>query len=284
MNKCCPVADHAPSLLPKDKKWKMVWNDEFDLDHLDETKWMYRLNFWGQPHPGFGTKGVHCEDSCLHIDLVKDENDEFTSAHLQTGSLTFDEPKDSGGFWPFGQLRKPLFMHRYGYYEIRCKLPHGDGWHAAFWLQSPSVGTHPDPAQCGVECDIMENYRQKEFGEIVCGCGWNGYGKGSKGYGHVAFPVGEGTDDGWHYYGVDWTRDGYIFYADGKEVGRQMAPECAVSDVDEFILVSTECHGYVRNFATEAGYKGPGHAHPALYKAYPDSFIVDHVRVFDEIP
>lgn len=277
-----PVNAHAASLLPPGKKWQLVWHDEFDAPRLDESKWMYRLNFWGKPHPAFSDKGVHCENSCLHIDLVR-EGDNFNSAHLQTGALVYDDPKDSDGFWPFGKTTQPKFMHRYGYYEIRCKLPHGPGWHAAFWLQSPSVGAHPDPAQCGVEVDIMENYRQHEFGEIICGCGWNGYGKDSKWYGHFAFPVGEGTEDGWHYYGVDWTKDGYIFYADGKEVGRQMAPECAVSDVDEFILVSTECHGYVRRFAKEAGQTGPGQPHPALFTTWPDSFVVDHVRVFDEI-
>ena len=46
------------------------------------------------------------------------------------------------------------------------------GWHAAFWLQSPSIGAHPNPKYCGVECDIMENYRQHTEGTIGCGNGW----------------------------------------------------------------------------------------------------------------
>lgn len=34
-------------------------------------------------------------------------------------------------------VEKPKFMHKYGYYEICCKLPKNPGWHAAFCLQAP---------------------------------------------------------------------------------------------------------------------------------------------------
>lgn len=115
----------------------------------------------------------------------------------------------------------------------------------------------------------------------------------TKWYGHECFPYVK-NEDGWHRYGVDWSKDGYIFYADGKEVCRQMAPKCAVSDVEQFILVSTECHGYHRGFNygtnhTNAGLAGDsnvwqGSPVEELKNAVlPDCFEVDYVRVFDEI-
>ena len=284
MKKTVAVEGHAPSWLPNDKKWRLVWNDEFDLDHLDCDKWNYRLCYWGYPSPTFTTEGVEVSEGTLKINLVRD-GDSFRSAHLQTGSNTFDLPpdKDRTGFWPFGKKLPAKFMHRYGYYEIRCRLPRHPGWHAAFWLQSPSIGAHPNPEYAGVECDIMENYRQHTDGEMICGNGWGGYGSEGKWFGHYSFPYAE-TDDGWHYYAVDWSPEGYIFYADGKLVGSQMAPECPVSKVDQFILVSTECHGYHRVFtrrgeAGEAGFAGS--PVPELFDAYPDCFEVDFVRVYD---
>ena len=281
-----PDTTHANSLLPAGKRWKLVWQDEFDGDALDSDKWNFRLNFWGYRSPTFTTEGVEVADSKLTIHLVR-KGDNFYSAHLQTGSLTFDNPRDEGrpGFWPFGAKDPAKFMHRYGYYEIRCKLPKHAGWHAAFWLQSPSIGAHPDPRFCGVECDIMENYMQHTENRIICGNGWGGYGAETKWFGHYAFPYEE-TADGWHYYGVDWSPDGYIFYADGREVGRQMAPECAVSEVEQFILVSTECHGYNRKFTYEGGAGKPTLASEPveeLFSACPDEFIVDFVRVYDAI-
>lgn len=287
MVRITPVEGHAESLVPADKQWKLVWSDEFDGDSLDETKWNYRLNFWGYRSPTWTTEGVVVSDGTLKINMIR-KGDDFYSAHLQTGGLTFDNPRDetSKVFWPFGKKDQAKFMHRYGYYECRCKLPKNDGWHAAFWLQAPGIGSHPDPAVAGVECDIMENYRQHKDGSIVCGCGWGGYGNEGRWFGHFQFPFEE-TADGWHTYGVDWSPEGYIFYADGQLVGKQMAPECPVSKVEQFILVSTECHGYNRIFrsvgeAGEAAVKSQ--PVPELLQAVlPDCFEVDYVRVFDAV-
>ena len=106
---------------------------------------------------------------------------------------------------------------------------------------------------------------------IRCGNIWDGYGSDAKGSGHAKFVL-EDTADDWHYFGVDWSPSGYVFYADGKEVNRVDGP---VSNVEQFILVSTECMGYRAN---------PPVADEALHKmTFPEYFEVDHVRVFDQI-
>lgn len=282
------IENHAPSYLPKEKNWTLAWQDEFDGNSLDESKWNFREYFWGKKSPTFSREGVSVDgNSNLVIALVK-KGDDFYSGHLQTGSLTYDIPKDTTGVWPFGKFEKAKFMHKFGYYEIRCRLPKNPGWHAAFWLQAPGVGSHPDAKYCGVETDIMENYRQHTEGLMLCGNGFGGYGKDAVWPGHFRFPFVE-TPDGWHYYGVDWNKDGYTFYADGKKIGWQGPPQVAVSHVEQFILVSTECHGYNRNFGDNCGDDGHGdmwRGKPVdeLKKAVlPDAFIVDHVRVFDEV-
>ena len=141
-----PFADEAPSLLPPNKKWKLVWNDEFNGREIDKTKWMCRESFWGQDFPAFAHnyEGVEMTGKTVRLHLLR-KGDDFCSPHLQTGSLTYDIPKDSKGFWPFGKYRKPLFMHKYGYYEIRCRQPKNAGWHSAFWLQSPGEGRRRTP-------------------------------------------------------------------------------------------------------------------------------------------
>lgn len=282
------VENHADSFLPEGKSWSLVWSDEFDGDKLDETKWNFRTYFWGRKSPTFTDEGVVLDgDSNLHIQLIEKDGD-FYSAHLQTGSLTYDMPKDSDGFWPMGEFQPAKFMHRFGYYEIRCRLPKNPGWHAAFWLQAPGIGGHPNARYCGVETDIMENYRQHTEGLMLCGNGFGGYGKDAVWPGHFRFPFEE-TEDGWHYYGVDWSRDGYTFYADGRKIGWQGPPKVPVSEVEEFILVSTECHGYHRCFGDGCGDDGHGGVWAcrpveALKNAVlPDEFVVDHVRVFDEV-
>ena len=223
------VPGKADSLLPRGKTWKLVWHDEFDGAEIDKTKWMCRESFWGQDFPAFAHdfEGVEMTGETVKLHLLR-KGDDFCSPHLQTGSLTYDIPKDSSGFWPFGTYRKPLFMKCYGYFEIRCRLPKNSGWHAAFWLQAPGVGATPDPAVSGVETDIMETYRLVSDGIVVGGNGWNGYGKNSCWFDHFAWKHEE-TADGWHNYGCDWTPEGYTFYCDGKKVGEQNYPVSHVS-------------------------------------------------------
>ena len=279
------VADEAPSLLPPGKNWSLVWHDEFNGTQIDKTKWMCRESFWGSDFPAFAHdfEGVEMTGrGTVRLHLLR-KGDEFTSPHLQTGSLTYDIPKDKPGFWPFGAYRKPLFMHRFGYYEIRCRQPKCPGWHSAFWLQAPGIGSSPDPAACGVETDIMENYRQHTDGKIVAGNGWNGYGRDSRWFGHFSYDYEE-LPDGWCHYGVDWSPDGYAFYANGKKVGEQNSP---VSQVEQFILVSTEPGGY-RQIGNDGGLSEGRHVwgrpKPELFQAVlPDFFEVDYVRVFDAV-
>jgi len=279
------VEDHADSMLPDGKNWKMIWNDEFDGTELDTTKWSCRRNFWGSEFPTFTDEGIEF-DGKSHIRLHLLEKDgHYYSPHLQTGSLTYDIPKDSDGFWPFGKYEEPKFMHKFGYYEVRCRMTKNDGWHAAFWLQAPGIGSHPNPKYAGIEIDIMENYRLHKTNQIICGGLWGGYGQDYAGHGHARFDYVE-TEDGWHYYGVDWSKDGYVYYADGVEVNREESP---VSEVEQFILLSTECHGY-RGTSFEATAFSAKKGHPkgtpcdALKNAIlPDYFEVDFVRVFDEV-
>ena len=282
------VKGKAPSLLPRGKTWRLVWHDEFDQKEIDRSKWMCRESFWGQDFPAFSHdfEGVEMTGETVKLNLLR-KGDDFTSPHLQTGALTYDEPRrpDAKGFWPFGPRRQPLFMKKYGYFEIRCRQPRNPGWHSAFWFQAPGVGSHPDAGACGVETDIMENYAQHTRGKIVGGNGWGGYGADSCWYDHFEW-THEETPDGWHNYGCDWTPEGYAFYCDGKKVGEQNYP---VSHVEQFLLVSTEPGGY-RKVGSDGGLtagrtKGWGKPDPRLFEAkLPDCFEVDYVRVYDAVP
>ena len=64
------------------------------------------------------------------------------------------------GIWPFGELKEPKFVHRFGYYECRCKFPkYPEIMWSAFWMQSPTIGARFEPEWCGIESDIMECFR-----------------------------------------------------------------------------------------------------------------------------
>lgn len=286
--KVSPVASRAPSLLPAGREWQLAWHDEFDGHAIDRSKWMCRTHFWGKRFKAFADdfRGVELDgDGHMRLNLLR-IGDDFVSPHLQTGSIAYDIPsQDPKSIWPFGPCPKPLFLHRFGYYEIRCRLPKNDGWHCAFWLQSPCLGAHPDPRRAGMEIDIMENYRQFTENSIVCGPGWRDFRQEMNWPGHFQFEI-EKTEDGWHHYGVHWTPGFYDFYADGKFVGRRTGP---ISHVEQILLVSTEAHGYRETGGVAGGLEDVcewgGRPDKLLFNVrLPDYFEVDYVRVFDEVP
>ncbi|MBR9997602.1 MAG: glycoside hydrolase family 16 protein, partial [Cyclobacteriaceae bacterium] len=189
----------------------------------------------------------------------------------QTGKNYLDRPGDQYGrskfVWPVAEIKPAKFKHRYGYYEIRCKLPTQDGWWAAFWLQSPEIGSTLEPSESGVEMDIMENFTRD--GIISHNIHWNGYGKNHEGAGSGPRQL-QHTADGFHSFGLYWSTEGYVFYVDGKISWEIEGP---VSHREQFLLISTECNGY--------RYGGP--APELTHAVLPDFFIVDYVRVYDEI-
>ena len=195
------------------------------------------------------------------------------SPQLQTGSNSFDIPKSGNenpwgqnDFWPLGVIPEPKFMHRFGFYECRCKFQNEPEimW-SAFWTQAPGIGTTYDPKWSGIESDIMECF---EKGKITSGNIMGGYGKQFREEGRVRYDLEE-SKDGWHYFGMNWQPDGYVFYCDGKEVSRTNEH---VSHVPQFILLTTEVQGY----RISKPYKIDG-------KFRDDAFIVDFVRVFDKV-
>lgn len=272
------VEGHESSLVPKGFDWKLSFSDEFDTGELDTSKWSFRRHLFHKEHPGWiEDEGIEFDGSNIIFKLIEKDG-KFFSSQLQTGENWYDRPGAKEG-WSVAKFSKPKHLHRFGYYEVRCKLQKGDNWWSAFWLQSPTIGTDINEKKAGVEVDILESF----FGEtyIPHFIHWGGYGADynfdttleehrKAAYGDI-IPV----DDGFHRFGCMWDSEGYTFYVDGKQSGRKLT--AAVSHTDTFILLGTEVIGYrgsipgVHKLATN------------IKTVKDDRFIVDYVRVFDKI-
>lgn len=267
------VAGHEPSLLPEGMEFALSWQDEFDGTELDMTKWDYRLNMMGMRWPAWTDRGVHLDGQGNAVFTLMNEDGRPVCSQLQTGYNFMDQPVVSTKFgedalqWRIGKLHESKHLHRYGYYECRCRLQQKEGWWCAFWLQSPVIGASLDPKYTGSEVDIMESFHP---------------GKIEK---HNVFTGGYGLDmqrikvggmqlddiEEYHRFGVLWEPTGYTFYVDGVEDGKITEN---VSGCPQFILISTEPRGY--RFDDHQPI-------PEAYEAVGDTFVVDYVRVFDRI-
>ena len=279
------VEGREPSLLPKGVKLNLVWHDEFDGDSLDDSKWSYRTNYWRRggranwfaaPEDG----AVEVKDGLLRLKLLKKPDGQFVSPQLQTGELMWDMVQAGGSStgWMLPNREKPKFMHRYGYYECRCRLQQMPGWWSAFWMQSPMQGCSLDPRRAGIEHDIMESF---DPGEIIPHCFHaNGFGAEYRGY---KCPRVKENDEAilaldktkFHIFGMLWEPDGYTMFVDGRQHGPKVGrgEGESVSQTEEFVLLTTEAKWYRRNDKPVPELEAAA--------AAGDEFLVDYVRVYD---
>ena len=269
------VKDHEPSLLPEGE-WDLVWSDEFDGDKLDESKWDFRHHLFHKEHKAWiGEEGIAFDGNSNIIFKMVEKDGKYYSSQLQTGENWYDRP-GTKATWDIAPFRKPKFLHKYGYYEVRCHLQQGDKWWSAFWLQSPNIGTHPDPKIAGVEVDIMESFFPNTY--IPHFLHWGGYAEDHQKDTTMEEKRSARREDaiplekGFHRFGVLWEEDGYTFFVDGVQSGAKLTS--VSSHTEQFILVGTECLGYRDHI--------PGFHRGYEYEALPgDKFVVDYVRVFD---
>ncbi|MBR2838108.1 MAG: glycoside hydrolase family 16 protein [Kiritimatiellae bacterium] len=182
---------------------RMVWSDEFDGQALDATKWKF--------HPTMNSgdcvytndsRTARVEDGCLHL-LVVPSGDPGKPQMLPRGVSTRDR-----------------MAFKYGYLEMRAKVPFRHGAWPSFWMT----------AQPGLqrsawmsEVDIFEVFSSTNA--VVANLHkWAGK------KGHFMLPGGEGSlnraylfkdcsklNDEFHVYGFEWTPAEMSFYVDGEK-------------------------------------------------------------------
>ncbi|MEI7423738.1 MAG: glycoside hydrolase family 16 protein [Prolixibacteraceae bacterium] len=219
--------------------YQMVWNDEFDGNTVNLAKWNFRAE---------GTVRNYGTVSRQTISL--DGN----------GHVSIKVTKDSNGKYYIGELgTSGIYETTYGYFECRAMMNKQLGPHVAFWLQSNDMGKTLDPIKDGTEIDVFE-YHRKTPAIVYHNLHWNGYGVNHQTTGkQVPYPT---IVDGYHTFGLEWTKDIYIFYVDGVETWRSTS---AVSQHAEYLILSTELTGWGGD--------------PALGN-FPDEVVFDYVRVY----
>jgi len=134
------------------------------------------------------------------------------------------------------------------------------GHWSAFWLYNDSVQKVGGEGRDGTEIDIYEKpWLDVRVQQTLH---WDGYGEHHKSEGFV--PEIPGVMEGFHTFGLMWTKDEYVFYVDGNETWRTSAG--GVCQVPLYIKLSDEIGDWAGDIETAK---------------LPDSFLVDYVRVYD---
>ena len=197
---------------PGKEGYTLFWQDEFNGDKLDSSKWVVR---------GVGPRGVG---------YVMPEAVEVKDGFLKLHALIENDSLKVGIVGTGG-----LFETTYGYFECRAQLQKSTGNWAAFWIQSSGISKGEDPAKFGTEIDIFE-YFKKQGGDFVSHNLHWAYGPNQKSTGAFLSKV-EGIGEGFHTFAVEWTPEKYAFFVDGY---KYYEIKEAISHIDEYVILSFE--------------------------------------------
>ena len=271
-----PAKPSGPAVIPPPENpqvlclddFSLVWNDEFDGNALDASKWTgFRCG---------GETSVVRQGGWWHTDFatVKDGSLNVATKYYANGYKG-----GKAGWYSCGLCTTGLFEQTYGYFEVRCILPKGVGMWSAFWMLPQDFShTVGNGGTDGAELDVFEspNYRYKlsdNVNVVTTNIHIDGYGKEEQSE-NVATPFIEANDpyEAFNTYGVEWNENEYIFYVNGVETGRSAFG--GTSRVPEYLLLTAEVGG-------SNGVAGASWAGDVLKAdAQPTDFVVDYVRVY----
>jgi len=238
----------------------LIWSDEFEgTGAPDPDKWerqeYNRRNNDNGPDGWWSNEDSYLDGNgnlVIRVRRIDNKNDDGDSCDYSVGMVR----------------TKGRFEQLYGRFEIRCQLPTQPGWWVAFWMMQGDVSSEANEGVDGTEVDIMEGFGWTD--KVQNAFHWDGYGSAhesiSKQY---TIP---GIRDGFHTYSMEWYPEMYIFFIDGEEVWRSQGG--GVCNQPGYIKVTGE-------ISTEDWAISQWWANDPAGATYPDSFIIDYVRVFE---
>lgn len=235
----------AAQAAPPSGDYQLVWNDEFDGQTLDETKWLPRFTDQKRRNAFNVLDALSLDGQGHFLITTSKKNDRYETGFL----TTYDR-----------------FFFLYGYVECRVQMQKVPGYWSAFWMMPRKMQAFetPNAAEGGVEIDIYE-YLCKEKDSLKQNLHWNGYQPGK--HQHVGKEQNwPGLGEGFHVIGMEWTPEECVFFVDGKETWRSNQ---AVSHVESFLKLTCEVDSW--------GGKMEG-----FEEQLPDSVVFDYVRVYQK--
>lgn len=251
-------------ILPS-RTYKLVWEDDFN-----GTKGSFpdTTNTWNiETHPSYWVNSEYQS-------YVKSTDNLYLDG---TGNLAIKSIRTLGsdGNYQYSSARinsKGKKEQTYGRIEARMKLPYGPGLWPAFWMLGANDDLKPWPA-CG-EIDIME--LNGGAPQTVHGSA-HGTGKGfdQPGITKTYSLTTDRFDTGFHVFAIEWGLNYIDYYVDNilyEEITPASLPSGATWPFDHsfYIIFNLAVGG---NFVSD----------PTPDNVFPQTMLVDYVKVFEEI-
>jgi beta-glucanase (GH16 family) len=214
-----------------------TFHDNFDEHPLLDRKWTPhyaggaawpQARYWGGDGSDFKRKTTYNGEQQIYVDpryagraatplgldpfKVQDGVLSIVASRVPAvlKSLLFNNEYMSGILTTQG-----AFSQKYGYFEIRAKIPVGTGVWPAFWLLADDGGWPP-------EIDVMEGRGQRP-GDLVMTTHWRIPATGFVQSCGFDFSLPDAAND-FHDYGALWMQDRIVYFIDRKPVSDIKTP------------------------------------------------------------
>lgn len=183
------------------QNWQLIWSDEFETASVDVSKWEFQIGD-GSAYgiPGWGNN---------ELQYYRSEN-----ATMENGKLVITAKRETFGGKSYTSTRLRTYLKgdwSYGRFEIRAKLPLGQGIWPAIWML-PSDNVYGAWAASG-EIDIMElvgHEPNRVHGTLHFGGTWPNNTSATTSY---ILPAGNFAE-GFHTFRLEWKPGEMRWYVD----------------------------------------------------------------------
>ncbi|WDE14561.1 family 16 glycosylhydrolase [Thalassomonas haliotis] len=287
-------SDNSPAA-----NWNLVWSDEFDGNSLDLSKWQHEVNCWGG-----GNGEQQCYTDRVENTVVADgklniiaRREDFTGPDNVDGNL------GSVTTLPYTSARLRTMNQgdwKYGRFEVKAKLPHGQGSWSGIWML-PTDWVFGGWAASG-EIDIVEAVNLKTqsdeegaaAGELEARVhGTLHYGKAwpENVYSGTEYklPGGVNPADDYHVYAVEWQEGEIRWYVDDVHYATQRESGWYSQYIDnDGDLVNApgsapydQAFHMLLNLAVGGAWAGNVNDTGIDESAFPQTLAIDYVRVYE---
>lgn len=227
--------------------WKLTFQEEFEGERLDRSKW--NTDFQGR------------RTNDPELQYYATDAFEVARGRLR---IRASRRAGEGKAYTSGMITSAdHFSQKYGYFEIRARVPRGRGLWSAFWLL-PQVDDRSDPdwwkPQWPKEIDVLEHLGH-EPDKVYFSNHWldpqGEHASRTESWTGPDFSADE------HTFAVQWEPGQCIWYVDGVERARMRD---GVPDVPMFVLANLAVGGWA--------------GEPAAATDFPASLEIDYIRVF----
>ncbi|WP_086932827.1 glycoside hydrolase family 16 protein [Agarilytica rhodophyticola] len=287
-----PVNSHT-------RHWQMVWNDEFDGPDIDLGKWSHEVNCWGG-----GNNEQQCYTDRAINSFIDDGMLNIVARREQfTGPATPDGSAGNNATLPYTSARLRSMNKgdwKYGRFEIRAKLPEGQGTWPAIWML-PTDYVYGGWAASG-EIDIMEAVNLKTqsdeaeappgtsearvHGTLHYGRSWPDNVNSGTDY---KLPNGVNPADDFHVYAVEWEAGEIRWYVDDHHFATQRESGWYSQFLDESGTMINGPTGspfdqkfhMLLNLAVGGAWAGNVNEKGIDESVFPQTLVIDYVRVYE---